>query len=287
MATRIFQAALTAALFAAMVACERPGTGPTSVDSVGRPLPQVSIQVAPNPLTATPAGVGTNGFMLQIRANVNFRETAGTGVHINQVTGTITRFPGRETSEGILRVKLGLAVQPMGTASDSYEQHFEVAPNVVSATWRLTATGADALGRPFSVASDLVLVVTPAIEPPAPSPSPTPPLPGSTRLELWGGGNYLVYLGCFSCNEFVTDSVFNLSGLYGSRFSPTSVANHLSQYGSRFSPDSACNEVASNPPIILDTSTRSYSELTVNQFRALAERDPVVVSVLRGYICGL
>lgn len=79
--------------------------------------------------------------------------------------------------------------------------------------------------------------------------------------------------------------MFNQFGKSGSRLSATSVSNHFSTNGSQFSVNSACNQFASNPPILLNVSIQRYTELTLNQFRTFAERDPVIVAVLKSVIC--
>jgi hypothetical protein len=109
---------------------------------------------------------------------------------------------------------------------------------------------------------------------------------GSTGpISLYGGRNYDVYLGCFDCNEFASNSVHNSFGNYGSRFSSTSIWNHFSDYGSEFSTNSACNDFASNPPRLFDTNGRSYGELTLNQFRSSAIKDADIVRWLRFTVC--
>jgi hypothetical protein len=109
-----------------------------------------------------------------------------------------------------------------------------------------------------------------------------PPLPAG-RIELWGGFDYNVFLGCFSCNQFASDSVFNQFGRYGSRFSSASVWNHFSAYGSQFAATSACNQFATSPPRMVDTAAGTYTELTLNTVRPFANR--AYVSLLTNNIC--
>lgn len=120
---------------------------------------------------------------------------------------------------------------------------------------------------------------------PAPAPTPSPAPPPTSRIELWGDTEYREFLGCWSCNEFASDSIWNEFSRYGSRFSSTSIWNQFSRYGSQFSTHSACNEFASNPPILIQGSSRTYVELTLNRFRSRAITDPDALRVLRFSIC--
>ena len=47
---------------------------------------------------------------------------------------------------------------------------------------------------------------------------------GQQKLMLFGGPGHRDYLGCISCSEYATDSVFNQYGTYGSRYSGTSAS---------------------------------------------------------------
>ena len=116
--------------------------------------------------------------------------------------------------------------------------------------------------------------------------APPPPVSvGNGRVLLYGGRDHAVFIGCFSCNEFDSESIFNEFGKYGSRFSATSIWNHFSTYGSEFSGDSACNQFASNPPILVDNNGRSYGALTLNQFARGAISDSTIVRWLRVTVC--
>ena len=149
------------------------------------------------------------------------------------MTGTVIRQPGGQTSSGSLSTALPIGA--FGTASDTYTQEFDVSADVDTVIWRVAASGIDSTGRAFTTASVDIPVNPPAVQP--------PPAPTQARYELWGGPDRSMFLGCFSCNQFASDSVFNQFGKYGSRYSQTSVANHFSRYGDKFSNDSACNQL--------------------------------------------
>jgi hypothetical protein len=84
------------------------------------------------------------------------------------------------------------------------------------------------------------------------------------KIMLFGGRDHRTYLGCLSCSEYVTDSVFNAYGNYGSRYSSTSIWNHYADFGSRYSNEGACNPYASDPPVIVDLDGNYYGRLTLN-----------------------
>lgn len=71
------------------------------------------------------------------------------------------------------------------------------------------------------------------------------------KLMIFGGEGHKTYLGCLSCSEYATDSVFNQYGNYGSRYAIDSVWNHYSDFGSRYSNYGACNPYANDPPVIV------------------------------------
>lgn len=88
------------------------------------------------------------------------------------------------------------------------------------------------------------------------------------KLMLFGGEGHKVYLGCLSCSEYSTDSVFNQYGTFGSPYSSTSIWNHYSEYGSAYSSRGACNPYANDPPVIVDLDGNFYGRLTLNEYHA-------------------
>jgi hypothetical protein len=88
----------------------------------------------------------------------------------------------------------------------------------------------------------------------------------SGKLMIFGGIDHKTYLGCLSCNEYATDSVFNSYGSHGSAYSSQSIWNHYSEFGSAYSTYSACNAYASDPPVIVDHNGNYYGRLTVNEY---------------------
>jgi hypothetical protein len=95
---------------------------------------------------------------------------------------------------------------------------------------------------------------------------PAPVANVSAKLMLFGGENHRTYLGCLTCSEYESDSLFNGYGSYGSRYSSDSIFNPYGNFGSRYSNDSPCNPYASNPPVIVDEGGNFYGQLTLNKY---------------------
>ncbi len=73
------------------------------------------------------------------------------------------------------------------------------------------------------------------------------------------------FLGELTRNHFITESVFNKFGNYGSQFSPTSIFNKFGTYGSPYSQLSPFNQFSNQPPkVYKDGNFVAY--LTKNQF---------------------
>ncbi|MDH7459827.1 hypothetical protein QEG73_01015 [Chitinophagaceae bacterium 26-R-25] len=87
-------------------------------------------------------------------------------------------------------------------------------------------------------------------------------------LQIYGGKNHDVYLGCLNCNNFNTNSIWNQYGTYGSKYSNKSIWNSYSDYGSQFSNLSPFNTYASYPPVIVDGNGTFYGYFTVNDYKS-------------------
>jgi len=89
-----------------------------------------------------------------------------------------------------------------------------------------------------------------------------------SKMMIFGGQDHKTYLGCLSCNEYASDSVYNSFGSNGSPYSAQSIWNHFSEYGSSYSMYSACNPYASDPPVIVNQNGAFYGRLTLNEYHA-------------------
>jgi len=109
-------------------------------------------------------------------------------------------------------------------------------------------------------------LVPPLYSPPPPSFFGTIPI---SSYYLLDGGLIIAddgqYLGVFSSNQFIYESIANEFGTYGSDFGYTSIFNDFSTYGSDFSYLSPWNEFSFNPPIIYLGNT-GVAYLTTNEF---------------------
>jgi hypothetical protein len=83
------------------------------------------------------------------------------------------------------------------------------------------------------------------------------------KLLVFGGASHEVFLGCL-CEEQDHDSVFNLTGEYGSDLSATSLRNKFAPYGSDQDDTSTCNPAATRPPLVVTSDGKSLGLLTTN-----------------------
>src|SRR5439155_6344902 len=80
--------------------------GGNSSPSAPSPLPQVTIQVSPNPLQASLRSTSNTGGTFEFPVTVTFRDNAGTSGQITQLTGTVTLQPGAQMSSATKTVSL-------------------------------------------------------------------------------------------------------------------------------------------------------------------------------------
>lgn len=83
------------------------------------------------------------------------------------------------------------------------------------------------------------------------------------KLLVFGGVSHEVFLGCL-CEEQDRDSVFNMTGEFGSDLSATSIRNKFAPYGSDSDDTSTCNAAATRPPLVVTSAGKSLGLLTVN-----------------------
>jgi hypothetical protein len=78
--------------------------------------------------------------------------------------------------------------------------------------------------------------------------------------------NNIIYLGCWTCNQFDSNSIHNSFSNYGNSFSSLSIRNAFSTYGNPFSPKSACNTLGNDAPNLFDGIGEYYGRISTNQF---------------------
>jgi hypothetical protein len=64
------------------------------------------------------------------------------------------------------------------------------------------------------------------------------------------------YLGQLGGSRYAPDSTNNPYGKYGSQYSPDSINNPYGNYGSQFSNNSPNNPYATNPPVIINSTSK-------------------------------
>jgi hypothetical protein len=103
--------------------------------------------------------------------------------------------------------------------------------------------------------------------------------PGAYRLLVFGGASHEVYLGCM-CEGQDAESVFNLTGEFGSASSGNSMRNESGPYGSQRADTSPCNPSATRPPSIVASDGRALGLLTLNPSLKKRIVSPAVVGWL-------
>jgi len=102
-----------------------------------------------------------------------------------------------------------------------------------------------------------------------------PAYSSSPDLLVFGGRGHDVFLGCLSCSEYASNSIFNQYSQHGSSYGTASILNAYSEYGSKYSTYSACNEYANHPPVVVDKQGNFYGYLTLNDYKNPIRNDSV------------
>ena len=100
--------------------------------------------------------------------------------------------------------------------------------------------------------------------------------------EIYGveSGSY-VYLGLLNSNQFMSNSVLNEFGSYGSKYSSTSIFNTYSTWGSPYSSASACNHFAGDLSVpSVFWRGQFIGNLTTNSYSPNALSTPLVIAAL-------
>ncbi len=88
-------------------------------------------------------------------------------------------------------------------------------------------------------------------------------------LLLFGGRGHDVFLGCFNCNEFSSESICNEFGA-GNSFNSNSIFNEFGAFGNEFASASPWNEFSTSDdvPVLVDRNGNFYGYFTINEFRS-------------------
>ncbi len=84
-------------------------------------------------------------------------------------------------------------------------------------------------------------------------------------LLVYGGRGHKEFLGCLSCPDYSSDSVWNEYSRYGF-LNDFGVWNPFGDYANPFSSYSMCNEYAMDPPVIVDKKGNFYGRLSINPY---------------------
>jgi hypothetical protein len=87
------------------------------------------------------------------------------------------------------------------------------------------------------------------------------------KLHLYGRENYDVYLGCMTCSDLDSKSIWNDIGTYGSDISSYSPWNNLASY----------------PPVIVDENGNFYGYFTTNTLNSKRTQIKLFVYILDNY----
>ena len=86
----------------------------------------------------------------------------------------------------------------------------------------------------------------------------------SQTLQIYGGKQHNVYLGCLNCSNLETESIWNIQGNYGNNKHSNSIWNSNGIYGSSKSNYSPWNINAQYPPVLKDNNGEFYGYLSIN-----------------------
>ena len=107
----------------------------------------------------------------------------------------------------------------------------------------------------------------------------------SGPLYIFGGADHKTFLGCLTCAETSSNSVFNEYSQFGNSFGSNSLYNSFGNFGSKFGNYSACNGYASDPPVVVTAQGEFVGRLTLNTYARGAITDERVIQWLNR-LCG-
>ncbi|MFV9551430.1 hypothetical protein [Algibacter sp. PT7-4] len=90
----------------------------------------------------------------------------------------------------------------------------------------------------------------------------------SQALHLYGGNNHKEYLGCLTCSNYDSNSIWNAYGTYGNNYNSKSIWNEYGTFGNEYNAQSPWNEYANNPPVVVDKNGNFYGYFTINEYKS-------------------
>ncbi len=106
---------------------------------------------------------------------------------------------------------------------------------------------------------------------------------GQRALNIYGGINRDVYLGCLNCDCYNSNSIWNVKGLYGSAQNSNSIWNPNGMYGSATSSTSPFNPTASDPPVIFGKNGSFMGYFTINEYRSQRAGGQLLLTIYKNY----
>ncbi len=91
----------------------------------------------------------------------------------------------------------------------------------------------------------------------------------SQELQLFGGQGHDVFLGCFDCSAYDSESICNEYGA-GNKYASAGIFNTYGSFGSSYSSSSPWNRYSTSQdvPVLVDKQGGFYGYFTINEFRA-------------------
>lgn len=204
----------------------------------------------------------------------NAAPVANAGAGQNVTTGTAVTLIGSASSDAngdTLTYAWTLVSKPAGSAA--------VLAGATSATPTFTADRAGIYVASLIVNDGKVTSASSNVSVTATAPSPTT----SVTLYLFSNEPSPVYLGCFNCNPFDSESICNQFGTYGGEFASRSIWNEFGTYGGQFSTYSPWNSFSSSGPSLVGSDNRSYGYFTTNSFKGNRTSNQSALNILNYY----
>ena len=99
-------------------------------------------------------------------------------------------------------------------------------------------------------------------------------------LQIYGGKNHDVYLGCLSCDKYESSSIWNQHGDNGSKYNSKCIWNKYGKYGGKYSAHSPFNKYASNPPILIGSDGHFYGYFTADKYFSKQTTDKLALMII-------
>jgi len=103
------------------------------------------------------------------------------------------------------------------------------------------------------------------------------------NLLIYGGRNHDVFLGCFNCSKYDSNSIWNKYGDYGSKYNSNCIWNKYGDYGGKYNDTSPFNTRASYPPVLVDADGSFYGYFTANKYKDKATKTKLALIIIENW----